>query len=71
VGRVHKEIHATGVAHAQTYAALVGIVLTLSTSCVLYAYVEVPCRRSLRRVFERRAKEGAMLHAAPHALPQK
>ncbi len=62
VARVHERIHAMGLPHAQTYAAMVGFVLTLSVSFLLYFYVEVPCRRLLRRTFERRANRHAMSH---------
>ena len=52
LGRVHEAIGAMGWPHAQSYAAGVGIVLTLLCAYLSYTLIELPGRRWLRQVFE-------------------
>ena len=51
---VHRSVHNHGIAHAQTYAALLAIVLTFLISIVAYNMIESPGRRFLRRLLEER-----------------
>ena len=52
IGRVHGVVERLGLAHAQTYAAAVGVVLTFPCAYLAYRFIEVPGRRWLRLVFE-------------------
>ena len=52
IGRVHGAVERLGLAHAQTYAAVVGVVLTFPCAYLAYRFIEVPGRRWLRLVFE-------------------
>jgi peptidoglycan/LPS O-acetylase OafA/YrhL len=54
MGWVHRSIHAHGIAHAQTYAAVLGIILTLFISIGAYNMIESPGRKLLRRLLEER-----------------
>lgn len=51
-GRVHGAVERLGLTHAQTYAAVVGVVLTFPCAYLAYRFIEVPGRRWLRLVFE-------------------
>ena len=50
----HRYAHSHGLAHAQTYAALIGIVLTFPISIVAYKIIESPGRRFVRTLLEER-----------------
>jgi peptidoglycan/LPS O-acetylase OafA/YrhL len=54
MGWTHRYAHAHGVAHAQTYAAALGIVLTFPIAACAYKLIELPGRRFLRRLLEER-----------------
>jgi peptidoglycan/LPS O-acetylase OafA/YrhL len=54
MGWTHRYAHAYGLAHAQTYAALLGIVLTFPIAACAYRVIELPGRQFLRRVLEQR-----------------
>ena len=58
MGWVHRHVTALGLSHGQTVAAAVGILLTIPTSILLYAGIEVPGRRALRFLFEGRSSLG-------------
>jgi peptidoglycan/LPS O-acetylase OafA/YrhL len=49
---IYLRVHAAGLAHAQTYAALVCIGLTVPIAMAAYVAIEVPGRRWLRALFE-------------------
>ena len=53
LGWVHGLAYSIGLRHAQTYAAVVGILLTFPISYLAYSLIEVPSRRWLRTLFER------------------
>jgi peptidoglycan/LPS O-acetylase OafA/YrhL len=50
----HRYAHAHGLAHAQTYAAVLGIALTFPIAACAYKVIELPGRRFLRRLLEER-----------------
>jgi peptidoglycan/LPS O-acetylase OafA/YrhL len=54
MGWTHRYAHAHGLAHAQTYAALLGIVLTFPIAACAYRVIELPGRRFLRNLLEER-----------------
>ena len=64
VGQVHATIKALGWAHAETYAAAVGV--TFPLACLSYYLIEIPGRRWLRRVFD--GGVGRPTMAEPSAL---
>lgn len=49
---VHGSAHIAGLAHAQTYAAAIGLALTFGIAYLGYKTIEVPGRRWLRGIFE-------------------
>lgn len=52
MGWTHRYAHAHGFAHAQTYAALLGIALTFPIAACAYRMIELPGRRFLRSLLE-------------------
>jgi peptidoglycan/LPS O-acetylase OafA/YrhL len=52
LARTHQYAHGHGLAHAQTYAAALGIVLTFPISVCAYKLIESPGRRFLRQLLE-------------------
>jgi peptidoglycan/LPS O-acetylase OafA/YrhL len=66
---VHGLAHASGLAHAQTYAAAVGLVLTFPISYLAYRFIEVPGRTWLRVLFEGRPADKNVLITAAAVGP--
>jgi peptidoglycan/LPS O-acetylase OafA/YrhL len=64
---VHRSVHALGVAHAQTCAAALGIVLTFPIAACAYKTIELPGRRFLRKLFEERGSGTLEQRPAPVA----
>jgi peptidoglycan/LPS O-acetylase OafA/YrhL len=54
MGWTHRYAHAHGLAHAQTYAAVLGVILTFPISAVAYKMIESPGRRFVRSLLEER-----------------
>jgi peptidoglycan/LPS O-acetylase OafA/YrhL len=52
MGWTHRYAHAHGLAHAQIYAAVLGILLTFPISACAYKVIESPGRRFVRRLLE-------------------
>jgi peptidoglycan/LPS O-acetylase OafA/YrhL len=52
MGWIYLRAHAAALAHAQTYAALLCIALTIPIATAAYVGIEVPGRRWLRALFE-------------------
>jgi peptidoglycan/LPS O-acetylase OafA/YrhL len=59
LNRIHLLAEEHGLRHEQSYAVVVGILLTFLCSYVAYIGIEVPCRRWLRDLFEKRQPSSA------------
>ncbi len=49
---VHQRVEALGISHAQAYAAVLGVALTLPCSYMTFRFIELPCRRWLQGAFD-------------------
>lgn len=68
MGWTHRYAHTHGLAHAQTYAAVVGIFLTFPIAACAYKVIELPGRRFLRRLIEERGLGVLPQRTAPATL---
>ncbi len=69
LGWIHHAVNSMGLRHGQTFAAFVGIILTIPLAALAYHTIEKPGRTLIRTLIEKRTPtSGASMPLAPPAL---
>ncbi len=69
LGWIHHQVNAAGLKHGQTFAALIGISLTIPLAALAYHMIEKPGRAFIRNLIEARSHAVRPPLPSPHLSP--
>ena len=69
LGWIHHQVNAAGLKHGQTFAALIGISLTIPLAALAYHSIEKPGRAFIRNLIEGRTQTALAPLASPQLSP--